>query len=269
MKYRSLLCYPVLLFACDPVSGGIGADIKPYGDAAAGYTLAWSDEFDGKTLDQEKWHYRTDSKHWSTQLPENVEVKDGNLILQVKKEESKGKAYTGGGVISKPQFKFGYYETSMKVPPGSGWHTSFWLMGYDGAGGTGTKKTVQEIDIIENDSSNLRKYNLGIHNWGPPIVPKPAVKMSGRSVGVGKVGKDLSEGFHVLGCEFTPEATKYFLDGQLVHTIDTSPLTPSDQNIWLTTIASQLGSKPVDESKLPAEAVFEYVRFFQPPGSVR
>ena len=33
-----------------------------------GYTLAWADEIDGTALDTARWLYRTDTRHWSTQL---------------------------------------------------------------------------------------------------------------------------------------------------------------------------------------------------------
>jgi hypothetical protein len=36
------------------------------------YQLQWADEFNGSRLDPAAWDYRTDSKHWSTQLPANV-----------------------------------------------------------------------------------------------------------------------------------------------------------------------------------------------------
>ena len=61
------------------------AEIRPLvsdGDMTA-YKLAWHDEFDGATLNTEEWDYRTDSKGWSTQKPENVSLKDGKLILAV------------------------------------------------------------------------------------------------------------------------------------------------------------------------------------------
>ena len=97
-----------------------------------GYALAWSDEFDGPTLDAAKWTYRTDSKNLSTQKPENVVVKDGLLRLTLKKEEAGGKNYSGAGIISRPAFKYGYYEARIKMPAGDGWHNSFWLMKHDG-----------------------------------------------------------------------------------------------------------------------------------------
>src|SRR4051812_7064185 len=73
------------------------------------YTLAWSDEFD-RSLDLAQWDFRTDSKHWSTQLPANVSVHDGVLWLALRKEKAGDKEFTGAGVISKRAFHYGYYE---------------------------------------------------------------------------------------------------------------------------------------------------------------
>ena len=91
----------------------------------ADYRLAWQDEFDGTMLDGAKWDYRTDSKHWSTQLAANVTLSSGTLRLNLKKENACGMAYTGAGAISKTARRYGYYETRMKTPPGAGWHSSF------------------------------------------------------------------------------------------------------------------------------------------------
>ena len=45
------------------------------------YKLAFFDDFKGERLDTSIWEYRTDSKHWSTQLANNVEIKNGFLYL--------------------------------------------------------------------------------------------------------------------------------------------------------------------------------------------
>ena len=221
-----------------------------------GYKLVWSDEFDGTKLDLEKWVYRTDSKMWSTQKPENVSVSDGKLILTVKKEDAGGKHYTGSGVISKQVFKYGYYESSFKIPPGAGWHTSFWMQKHDGKGGTSPKDAVQELDVCENDSISKFSYGVNTHRWNPA----PHKSFGGKNVKT----PDLSAGFHVWGCEFTPETVKYFFDGKLVQTVDAKTFQHGDQNIWLTTIATSLGNtKAVDDAKLPAAAEYEYVRFYE------
>jgi hypothetical protein len=68
----------------------------------------------------------------------------------------------------------------------------------------------------------------------------------------------------VWGCEFTPRTVRYFFDGKLVQTVDVSKFQHSEQNIWLTTIASNLGgTKAVDDAKLPAAAEYDYVRYYE------
>ncbi len=142
-----------------------------------GYRLAWSDEFNGGSLDTNKWVFRTDSKHWSTQSPANVSVRDGKIFLAVKKEDAGDKHYTGAGVISKQAFKYGYYESHFKVPPGAGWHTSFWMMKHDGNGGTGPTASAQELDVCENDSVNLKHYGVNVHKWNPSRMFQWVVKV--------------------------------------------------------------------------------------------
>ncbi|MGH2600759.1 MAG: glycoside hydrolase family 16 protein, partial [Dehalococcoidia bacterium] len=67
--------------------------------AAAGppssyYTLAFSDEFDGTSVDTSKWNYRTDVKGLSAQRPENVSVGGGAMTIHLRKENYAGMAYT-------------------------------------------------------------------------------------------------------------------------------------------------------------------------------
>jgi len=221
----------------------------------SGYKLAWRDEFDGEKVDAEKWAFRTDSKMWSAQRAANVSVKDGVLRIALKKEEAGKMHYTGGGVISTGAFKHGFYETRFKVPPGAGWHTSFWMMKHGGAGGTGTTGAAQEVDVCEQDSVRPTQYSVNLHRWNP----KPHKDFGAAGVKT----PDLSEGFHVFGCEFTAQTVKFFFDGKLVRTMDASGFEHGPQNVWLTSIASPLGgTKAVEDAKLPAAAEFDYVRYF-------
>ncbi len=213
----------------------------------AGYKLVWHDEFDGDKLNAAEWNYRTDARHWSVQKPENVSLGGGMLHLACRKEEAGKLHYTGGGIISKKAFKYGYYESRFKVPPGGGWHTSFWMMHYEEHGAKSEPvDAVQELDVCENDSLRLTDYGVNVHQW----IPKPHQVMGHKTVKT----PDLSENFHVFGCEFTAKTVKYFFDGKLVQTVDATKFPHGDQNIWLTTIASGLGgAKKVDDDKLPAE----------------
>lgn len=221
-----------------------------------GYRLVWSDEFDGPTLDTSRWEYRTDDRMWSRQMPANVSLRDGHLFLAGRKEQSGKMNYTGAGIISRKVFLHGYYEARLKVPPGAGWHTSFWMMRHDGKGGTGPSKTSQELDVCENDSVNPFLYGVNVHRWNP----QPHKTFGHRNI----PSSDLSRDFHVFGCEFTPERVTYFLDGKPVQTVPSTDFPHGEQNIWLTSIASWLGkTKAVDEGRLPATAEFDYVRYYE------
>jgi beta-glucanase (GH16 family) len=152
------------------------------------------------------------------------------------------------------------------VPPGAGWHTSFWMMLHNGKGGTAPAAARQELDVIENDSIHKTSYGVNIHKW-----LGEHVAFGGKTVKT----PDLSADFHVFGCEFTPTTVNYFFDGDLVQSVDVTRAVKKDgsaahfehgdQHVWLTTIASPLGgTKAVDDSALPAAAEFDYVRYFSP-----
>jgi len=254
----------ILLLSASPIAAQTPARNPP-----PGYKLAWSDEFDAPALDTAKWEYRTDSKLWSTQKPENVSVSGGTLKLALKKEEANGMHYTGAGVISKQAFRYGYYEARMKVPPGAGWHTSFWMMLHNGKGGTDPAVACQELDVIENDSIHPDSYGVNVHKW-----KAGHVSFGGKKV----TTPDLSKDFHIFGCEFTPTTVNYYFDSALVQTVDVTKAVKKnkdgtkqtfdfelgDQHIWLTSIAAKLGgAKAVDDTKLPAAAEFDYVRFYE------
>ena len=224
------------------------------------YTLAWGDEFNGDSLDQNKWGFRTDSKHLSTQKPENVSVKNGKMCLTLKKETAGGKQYTGGGVVSKATFKYGYYEARLKVTPVAGWHTAFWLMKHDGSGSTDSHEAAQGLDVFENNSINPLAYMVCVRKYNPD--PPEVFGFSTLTA------PDLSADFHVVGCEFTPQAVKFFLDGEVVGNVDATRFPHGEQNVWVSSIASHMGgATAVEDARLPAVVECDYVRFFRKSGA--
>lgn len=214
--------------------------------ALDGYKLSWGDEFEGDSVDTNKWNFRTGEAWWSTQQRQNVSVSGGVMRIALKKEKAGKMEYTAGGLISKPVFCYGYYEARLKCPPGAGWHTSFWSMG--------TRGGKLELDFFENDSINPKRYGVNTHSY----VPK------NHSVGFKAVNTpDLAADFHVIGGEFTPEKVTYFFDGKPVASFPSDTYPHDDMSIWLTSLAASLGgTKAVDETQLPAEALYDYVRFF-------
>lgn len=227
-----------------------------------GYKLTWADEFNGTEVDKSKWLYRLDSSWGSTQLESNVSVSGGMLRIAIKKEKARDKNYTGGGIISRKDFVYGYYESRFKVPATLGWHTSFWMSAYDESkptkvGGLG----LHEMDVCEHDSWKHDSYTRAL--WmRKPKGPGKAPKIPGWQ----RIPTpDLTKDFHVWGCEFTPDRVRYFFEGKLIQEWDVSGYETGAQRIWITSIAANLGKKtgyPVD-AELPSKAEFDYIRFYE------
>jgi beta-glucanase (GH16 family) len=279
---KKLLARTLMLLAVSTVSSASHAadDAKApspnveAGKLDASYALTWSDEFDGDKLDMNKWVYRTDSKHWSTQLPSNVAISGGLLHLNLTKLAEPKEAvnaepgkdpkaakttvfkYGGAGVISKPAFKFGYYEAKFRNPAGAGWHSSFWMQNHNGKGDTLPTTACQEIDVCEADSFKPAGFASNLHQWKPKH----------KQFGVWPLKTpDLSKDFHIWGCEYTPEKIRFFFDGkEFASTDKIATFENNDQHIWFTSIATHLGgAKEVDESKLPSEMTVDYIRLYE------
>lgn len=216
------------------------------------WMLAFSDEFDGASLDTAKWGYRTGSRMWSEQLPANVTVSGGMLRIALRREKAGRLDYTAGGVISRQAFRYGYYEARVRMPRGRGWHTSFWMM--QNGPKTGREDRYQEIDVCEQDSSDNSSYSANWHSY------KPHSSFGHKRIS----GPDLSADFHLYGADFSPAEVRFYFDGRLVHSIGVSAVPHFDQHIWLTSIAAWLGrTTSVDDSALPETALFDYVRYYR------
>ena len=217
--------------------------------------LVFEDNFDSTALNTNVWDYRTDTRFWSKQVPENVTVADGYLYLNVKQQQIGTTQYTGAGIITKKGYRYGYYESRFKIPPGKGWHTSFWMMYRTPSTGIPYSTLYQEIDVCENDSKSQTSYSTNLHNYSPVHT-----SFGGKSVST----PNLSTDFHVWGCEFMPKEVKFFFEGNLVRTLDATKQPHGDASIWLTTIAAPLGgTDTVDVAKLPSAAIYDYVRFYE------
>src|SRR5512137_774182 len=127
------------------------------------------DEFDGPTLDTNKWRigmswWRGRQPAWFN--PTNVTVRDGGLHLTMRKEavppelEKQGyKDYTSAALHTKARSSFGYYEVKAR-PMNSGGSSSFWFC-QDETPGWGT-----EIDVFEIGGKAKgfeHKYHMTLH----------------------------------------------------------------------------------------------------------
>jgi beta-glucanase (GH16 family) len=132
----------------------------------AGYTLAWSDEFDGETLNTANWTALNDGSGGGNQelqhyLPANVSTGDEPatgkrcLVLTAKKQSYGGKTATSGRVEGrgKRTFQYGRLEASIKLPhTANGLWPAFWMLGNDFP--TIGWPDCGEIDVMEMGHAN-------------------------------------------------------------------------------------------------------------------
>ena len=132
----------------------------------------WSDEFEGSTIDTDKWTFEigTGANGWGnnewqyyTDRSENAYIKDGVLHIRANKESYEGASYTSARMITKGKFSFTYgtVEARIALPTGKGIWPAFWMLGenIDQV----SWPACGEIDIIEAVNSENIVY--GTNHW--------------------------------------------------------------------------------------------------------
>jgi len=181
------------------------------------YSLKWQDEFDGSELNRKDWNVELHQRGWVNNemqeyvdSAENIQVKDGKLILRPVTKNAKKNLYTSGRVNTqgKHDFKYGIFECRAKFPAGKGFLPAFWMMPTEESF-YGQWPRCGEIDIAEvlgHDTSTV----FGTIHYGNP---------HHESQGKSNLGKTaFSDDFHNFACEWEPGRISWYVDGKLYHT---------------------------------------------------
>jgi beta-glucanase (GH16 family) len=158
-RLRSIASIAIVIGCAVAVRAGQGS-VPP------GYTLVWSDEFDGDgPLDAKNWTYehgfvRNDELQWYQ--PANAMRRDGQLVIEARRERVKnpdfvaGSAswqtnreyadYTSASVTTNKlqQWQYGRFEFRARIDTRPGMWPAVWTLGADGEWPDGG-----EIDIME------------------------------------------------------------------------------------------------------------------------
>lgn len=221
-----------------------------------GYKLLFEDNFDGNNLREVDWSYRLDRRQGGSfnalNRKENVSISGGYLHVAVRQDTINGiPENTGGGLISKRQFGYGYYECLSKpFMAGTGVHSAFWQ-----AGGAVPEvyNRIFEIDSYEIDSKTF----LGDNNLYVHISPKEysEVPWPHRA----KIPMSYREdGWLLDAYEYTPEGVIFYDNGKVVAKAEWKELTAA-QVVWLTALN---GFGKVEKEKQPGESLFDYFRYY-------
>ena len=104
---------------------------EPLSSSSDDVKYLWNDEFEGSTIDTDKWTFEigTGASGWGnneweyyTDRSENAYVKDGVLHIRANKESYEGASYTSARMITKGKFSFTYgtVEARIALPTGKG-----------------------------------------------------------------------------------------------------------------------------------------------------
>ena len=278
MKNKKLISLAIAVAMIIPTMSGCAKTKTPQID---GYKLLWSDEFDGKTMDQKKWNYEPHEPGWTnnelqeyTTSTDNVFVRDGKLVLKAIKTQKDGKDYYTSGKVTgqnKTDFQYGKVVVSAKVPEGQGLWPAIWMMPKDESF-YGQWPKCGEIDIMESLGNDTTTSYSTIHYGEPHAEQQGTIVKEG--------DERFSAKFHEYSVEWEPGEMRFYTDGELVLTVndwftavqgeDDKPYpAPFNQPFFVQMNLAVGGDWPgnpdatTDFSK--AEFEIDYVRVYQKP----
>jgi beta-glucanase (GH16 family) len=103
-----------------------------------GYHLAWSDEFNGNSLNTASWNYEQGGNGWGnhelenyTNRTQNAFVSAGHLVIEARQESYSGSNFTSARLttLGKQQFTYGRIDIRAKLPVARGMWPALWMLG--------------------------------------------------------------------------------------------------------------------------------------------
>ena len=236
-----------------------------------GYTLVWSDEFDGTSLSDD-WTYEigTGSNGWGNQelqyyREENASVSGGNLIIEAREESFGGSNYTSARIISmdKQEFKYGRIDIRAAMPYGQGLWPALWMLGtnFNSVGWP----ECGEIDIMEMVG--------GVVTGGGDNVVHGTVHWDNDGTKADFGGKrvmtePLANNYHVYTLQWDSTQIEWYIDDTRYHTIDITSAALSEFQeefffIFNVAVGGFWPGSPNAATKFPQRMWVDYVRVFQ------
>lgn len=239
--------------------------------------LVWSDEFDNAgTPSPEKWTayvgdgcpgicgFGNNELQYYTDVPENVQVEDGKLIITARKDSMVNSAYTSAKVISKGKgdFKYGRIEVMAKLPEGLGTWPAIWMLPTNKSEFGWPKSG--EIDIMEHVGYNQGMVYGTVHT-------ESFNHIKGTQKGDSILVATASSQFHEYAIEWTDKKIDWFLDGEKYHTFNNTgngiDAWPFDQHFYLIfniAVGGNWGGKfGVNDEIWPQTLQIDYVRIYE------
>jgi beta-glucanase (GH16 family) len=231
--------------------------VKSAASAPSGWRLVFSDEFNGSTLDLDKWntHYpwgRTNEGTGELEYyaDDALDFQNGHLLLRAEHRSMEGFEYTSGMISSHDKFscKYGYIEIRAKMPSGAGLWPAFWLLPANG-------DWPPEVDVLEVPGQT--PYVVYMTNWWLNDSDVPSKASESYS------GPDFSAGFHTYAIDWNSDRIIWYVDN--VERFRSSSHIPQERMYILATLAvgGDWPGPPDPTTPFPSYYDLDYVRVWQ------
>ncbi|MHC5183185.1 MAG: carbohydrate-binding protein [Planctomycetota bacterium] len=244
-----------------------------------GYTLVWSDEFNGSSIDTTKWNFEIGNGEWGwgnnelqyyTGRTENARTENGNLVIEARAESYGGFNYTSARMTtqSKAYWTYGKMEARIKLPYGQGMWPAFWMMpqeywnpGWPECGEIDIMEAVNTVAWVKSSLHYGQANPQNHQSYGSANYYLPG-------------GGNFSQDFHVYGMEWEEGLFKFFVDGvQIGSTTSwwaTYEAWPAPFNrpfffILNVAVGGQWPGSPNGSTVFPQQMLVDWVRVYQKP----
>jgi beta-glucanase (GH16 family) len=239
---------------------------------AGAWSQTFSDDFTGTTLDQAKWsvqgpNYWDKAGHFSR---DNVIIGDGVVRLRVMRKRghqdddpakpesdlSEGYLHT----LDRFAQRYGYFEARMRLPSAPGLWPAFWMMPDRGTLANdrqGTGNGGMEFDILEHLTGwGPNRYNIAMH-WD-------GYGKEHKSTGSDRIYvQPDADGFIVAGLLWEPGRLVYYGNGSEVLRWEDPRVANVPAMLMFTMPVGGWDNTPLDDSRLPADFIIDWVRAWQ------
>ena len=263
---------------------------KTTADRNAQARMIFSDEFNGNSLDTNKWEAcpEWDRQGRSSWRDDMVSVSGGTLRLKFIRDAQLGKTKSGNKTLAdnwiragavRTQTKdwniifsnsFGYYEARIKFPTVSGTWGAFWLMSPTQTHTVNEGKDGTEIDIIETIHNQDGKYNSALH-WNGYGDKHKSVGSDVRRNDNPPPGINIYDGeYHIFALDWSPSEYIFYIDGQVFWRVDGSGLFNNsginqNPNYIKLSVESAEWAGDIPKDFTEAEMLVDYVRVYNQP----
>ncbi len=240
------------------------------------WRLVFYDEFDSLGLNPQKWsnsfpwgrwthglHYNTDAQNFIYNGSHLVlKTNDDTITGLVMNWDSLGNYlpylnhfdYTSGMIYSNRCFKYGFFESKVKIPTSKGLNAGFWLYGPNAC----------EIDVFEIQGSTPNNAQMTLHWDGLDSV----TLSSQRAYHTFTIDSNFAEKEYIFGVKWKKDELVWYIDNNEImedfytRLVRSRHIPQVDMNVIFTCEVGTMDGNPDSTSTFPAFYNIDYLRAY-------